>query len=49
MDKSDIKALWVVPAIGVLLVGTIFLFKKLSQIEVTDEGISFGGSKSSKK
>lgn len=46
---KDIKGLWIVPAIGLTLVGTIFLIKKLSQIEVTDEGISFGGSKSSKK
>lgn len=45
---KDIKGLWVVPAIGLTLVGTIFIIKKLSQIEVTDEGISFG-SKSSKK
>lgn len=49
MDKNDVKALWIVPAMGVLLVGTILLFQKLSQIEVTDEGISFGKDKSSKK
>lgn len=40
---KDIKGLWVVPVIGLTLVGTIFLIKKLSQIEVTDEGVSFGG------
>jgi hypothetical protein len=41
MDKSDIKALWVIPALGAVLVGTIFLFKKLSKIEVNDDGVSF--------
>lgn len=46
---KELSGLWVVGAIGLTLVGTIFLIKKLSQIEVTDEGISFGGSKSSKK
>ena len=45
---KDIKGLWVVPAIGLTLVGTIFLIKKLSQIEVTDEGISFAGKSSEK-
>ena len=46
---KELSGLWVVGAIGLTLVGTIFLIKKLSQIEVTDEGISFAGSKSSKK
>ena len=46
---KELSGLWVVGAIGLTLVGTIFLIKKLSQIEVTYEGISFGGSKSSKK
>lgn len=46
---KELSGLWVVGAIGLTLVGTIFIIKKLSQIEVTDEGISFGGSKSSKK
>jgi hypothetical protein len=40
---KDLKGLWVVGAIGLTLVGTIFIIKKLSQIEVTDEGISFSG------
>ena len=46
---KELSGLWVVGAIGLTLVGTIFIIKKLSQIEVTDEGISFGSSKSSKK
>ena len=46
---KELSGLWVVGAIGLTIVGTIFIIKKLSQIEVTDEGISFGGSKSSKK
>lgn len=46
---KELSGLWVVGAIGLTLVGTIFIIKKLSEIEVTDEGISFGGSKSSKK
>lgn len=46
---KELSGLWVVGAIGLTLVGTIFIIKKLSKIEVTDDGVSFGGKDKSLK
>lgn len=43
--KEELKGLWIVPVLGITLVGTILLLKKLSNVTITNDGVKFGKGK----